>query len=37
MRPIVVDFERLGTHREVFRLPIEAITPAAFKRSLTAA
>ncbi len=32
-----MDFERLGTHREVFRLPIEAITPAAFKRSLTAA
>ncbi len=30
-------FERLGTHREVFRLPIEAMTPAAFKRSLAAA
>jgi len=30
-------FERLGTHREVFGLPIEAMTPAAFKRSLAAA
>jgi len=29
-------FERLGTHREVFGLPMEAMTPAAFKRSLAA-
>lgn len=27
-------FERLGTHRDLFALPIEAITPAAFKRTL---
>lgn len=27
-------FERLGTHREVFGLPLEAMTPAAFKKSL---
>lgn len=24
-------FERLGTHRDVFDLPLEAMTPAAFK------
>ena len=24
-------FERLGTHRDVFALPIEQLTPAAFK------
>ena len=27
-------FERLGTHRDVFELPLEALTPAAFKRTL---
>ncbi len=27
-------FERLGTHREVFALPLEALTPAAFKKTL---
>lgn len=27
-------FERLGTHREVFALPLEAMTPAAFKKTL---
>jgi transposase len=27
-------FERLGTHRDVFDLPLEALTPAAFKKSL---
>lgn len=27
-------FERLGTHRDVFGLPLEALTPAAFKKSL---
>lgn len=27
-------FERLGTHRAVFDLPLEAITPAAFKKTL---
>jgi hypothetical protein len=27
-------FERLGTHREVFGLPLEAMTPAAFKKTL---
>jgi hypothetical protein len=27
-------FERLGTHRDVFKLPLEAITPAAFKMTL---
>ena len=26
-------FERLGTHREVFDLPLEAMTPAAFKKA----
>jgi hypothetical protein len=26
-------FERLGTHRDVFDLPLEDITPAAFKKS----
>lgn len=26
-------FERLGTHRDVFGLPLEAITPAAFKKT----
>jgi transposase len=25
-------FERLGTHRDVFALPVEQLTPAAFKR-----
>jgi transposase len=27
-------FERLGTHRDVFGLPLEAMTPAAFKQTL---
>lgn len=27
-------FERLGTHRDVFGLPLEALTPAAFKQQL---
>jgi hypothetical protein len=27
-------FERLGTHRDVFGLPLEAMTPAAFKKTL---
>ena len=27
-------FERLGTHRDVFDLPLEAMTPAAFKKTL---
>lgn len=27
-------FDRLGTHREVFGLDLEEMTPAAFKRSL---
>jgi len=27
-------FDRLGTHRDVFGLPIEALTPAAFKATL---
>ena len=27
-------FERLGTHRDVFALPIEQLTPAAFKKTL---
>jgi hypothetical protein len=27
-------FERLGTHRDVFALPLEAMTPAAFKKAL---
>lgn len=27
-------FERLGTHRDVFGLPLEALTPAAFKKTL---
>lgn len=27
-------FERLGTHRDVFKLPLEAMTPAAFKKTL---
>jgi hypothetical protein len=26
-------FERLGTHRDVFTLPVEQLTPAAFKRA----
>lgn len=26
-------FERLGTHRDVFGLELEAMTPAAFKRA----
>jgi predicted transcriptional regulator len=28
-------FERLGTHREVFGLPLEAMTPAADKKALS--
>lgn len=27
-------FERLGTHRDIFALPLEALTPAAFKKTL---
>lgn len=27
-------FERLGTHRDAFSLPLEAMTPAAFKKTL---
>jgi hypothetical protein len=27
-------FERLGTHRDLFDLPFEAMTPAAFKKAL---
>jgi len=27
-------FERLGTHRDVFALPLDHLTPAAFKKSL---
>ncbi len=27
-------FERLGTHRDVFALPLDALTPAAFKKNL---
>ena len=27
-------FERLGTHRDAFNLPLEDLTPAAFKRTL---
>ena len=27
-------FERLGTHRDVFDLPLEQLTPAAFKKTL---
>lgn len=27
-------FERLGTHRDIFKLPLEALTPAAFKTTL---
>lgn len=27
-------FERLGTHRDVFALPLEKLTPAAFKKTL---
>jgi len=27
-------FERLGTHRDLFALPLEAVTPAAFKKTL---
>ena len=27
-------FERLGTHRDVFALPLEEMTPAAFKKTL---
>jgi hypothetical protein len=27
-------FERLGTHRDVFGLPLEELTPAAFKKTL---
>lgn len=28
-------FDRLGTHRDVFGLDLEEMTPAAFKKSLT--
>ncbi|HKO53757.1 MAG TPA: IS66 family transposase [Polyangiaceae bacterium] len=31
---LVWAFERLGTHRDVFELPLEALTPAAFKKTL---
>jgi hypothetical protein len=31
---LVWAFERLGTHREAFDLPLEALTPAAFKKTL---
>lgn len=27
-------FERLGTHRDLYGLPLEALTPAAFKKSM---
>ena len=27
-------FERLGTHRDVFALPLDALTPAAFKKAI---
>ena len=27
-------FDRLGTHRKVFRLPLKQMTPAAFKKTL---
>ncbi|MEZ4226999.1 MAG: hypothetical protein R3B13_39030 [Polyangiaceae bacterium] len=27
-------FERLGTHRDLFALPLEALTPAAFSKTL---
>jgi len=27
-------FERLGTHRDVFALPLEAMTPAAYKKAM---
>ncbi len=26
-------FERLGTHRDLYALPIDQLTPAAFKRA----
>ena len=31
---LVWAFERLGTHREVFGLPVAELTPAAFKKTL---
>ena len=31
---LVWAFERLGTHRDVFDLPLEALTPAAFRKTL---
>jgi hypothetical protein len=31
---LVWAFERLGTHRDLFSLPLEALTPAAFKKTL---
>lgn len=31
---LVWAFERLGTHRDMFDLPLEALTPAAFKKTL---
>ena len=27
-------FDRLGTHRDLFALPLEEMTPAAFKKTL---
>jgi len=27
-------FDRLGTHREVFQIALEEITPVAYKKSL---
>jgi len=31
---LVWAFERIGTHRDLFNLPLEALTPAAFKKTL---
>ena len=31
---LVWAFERLGTHRDLFTLPLEVLTPAAFKKTL---
>ena len=28
-------FERLGTHRDLFGLPVDQLTPAAFKKTRT--
>lgn len=30
---LTCSFERFGTHRDVFALPVEQLTPAAFERS----